>query len=191
MQKNRSLLRRKLCLDEMFIPKFLYAIDDKINQWLMQCSQVQNVEETSVHLMKLQKIITKLQVNELICCLPPNIKRIARESAKKRELADGKESTGSSGSGGSNVKKQKQTNNMVRNEQPKADWKLKQEENWNLLVRHKSKDTPVLANGSKACLKYHVKGFCFDDCKFRGSHCQLAGLDEEKTDEYIESLRNQ
>ena len=36
-KRNKTLLKRKLCLDDMFIPKLLFAVDDQVNQWLSQC----------------------------------------------------------------------------------------------------------------------------------------------------------
>ena len=83
----------------------------------------------------------------------------------------------------------KQENIMVRNEDINPEWKLKDNENWTQIFRHKSRDAPVLANRCKACLKYHVKGFCFEDCKFRGTHIQLLGEDFKKTDANIKPLR--
>ena len=185
-RKNKTLLRRKLCLDDMFIPKFLYSVDDRVNQWLIQCSQSDNVEETSMELVQFSNLIVKLQLNEFSCFLPVNIKKIIKDKSKKR---DSPEVKGPNSESNKNGKKAKQENVMVRNENVDQDWKLKDSENWNLTFRHKSRDAPTLANGSKACLKYHVKGFCFDDCKFRGSHHQLTGDDHEKTKTYIKSLR--
>ncbi len=186
-RKNKTLLRRKLCLDEMFIPKFLYSVDDRVNQWLLQCSQSDNVEETSMELVQFSSLIVKLQLNEFSCFLPPNIKKIIKDESKKRDSPDVKSST--SGLHNKNGKKAKQENVMIRNENIDQEWKLKESENWNLTFRHKSKDAPTLSNGCKACLKYHVKGFCFEDCKFKGSHHQLTGDDQTKTNNYIKSLR--
>ena len=77
----------------MFIPKLLYAVDDRINQWLTQCGQYNTVEETSLELICLSNIIIKIQLNEFTCFLPPNIKKIVKESARKRDSPDGKITT--------------------------------------------------------------------------------------------------
>lgn len=186
-KKHKSLLRRKLCLDDMFIPKLLYSVDDRVNQWLTQCSQRDSVDETSIELVQFTQIILKIQLNEFSCFLPPNIKKIVKDTNKKRDSTDSNISGGSSLT--SSSKKTKQESVMVRNENVEEAWRLKRSENWNQTFRHKSKDAPILSNGAKACLKFHVKGFCFDDCKFRGSHVNLAGQDHAKTEAYIKSLR--
>ena len=78
---------------------------------------------------------------------------------------------------------------MIKNKNIEQTWKLEQRENWNQTFRHKSKDAPTLGNGSKVCLKFHVKGFCFQDCKFKGLNTQLTGQDFEVPDKYIKWLR--
>ena len=170
----------------MFTPKFLYLVDNRVNQWLTQCSQNETVVETSLELVNLSNIITKLQLNEFVCYLPPNIKEILKDDSKKRESSDGK--SYSSGTA-KNGKKVKQENVMIRNEATNQEWNLKNNKNWSQLFRHKSKDAPFLSNGCRACLKYQVKCFCFDNCKFKASHCQLTGEDYEKTVSYVKLLR--
>jgi len=185
-KKNKTLLRRKLCLDDMLIPKILYSVDDRIDQWLLQCGQCQTIDETSLELVYFINIISKIQLNKFSCFLPPNIRRIIKDETKKRDSPDAKLPNTEANKNG---KKMKQENIMVMNEDINPEWKLKDNENWTQIFRHKSRDAPVLTNGSKACLKYHVKGFCFEDCKFKGTHIQLLGEDFKKTDAYIKSLR--
>ena len=40
-------------------------------------------------------------------------------------------------------------------------------------------------------LKWHAKGFCWSDCKFKASHQNLSNEDEKKTDEYIKELHGE
>ena len=80
--------------------------------------------------------------------------------------------------------------NMVRNEQINEEWKIKENENWNQTFRHKSKEAPMLSMNCRACLKYHVKVFCFQDCNFKDSQTDLSGDDFKRTDSYIKSLQN-
>ena len=79
---------------------------------------------------------------------------------------------------------------MVRNEQINEEWKIKENENWNQTFRHKSKEAPILSMNCCACLKHHVKGFCFKDCNFKDSHTDINGDDFKRTDSYIKSLWN-
>ena len=87
-------------------------------------------------------------------------------------------------------KKQDQNVSIVKNGNMNEDWKMRENEKWNQTFRHKSKDAPILNTNCRACLKFHVKGYCFENCKFKGLHIDLTGEDFEKTDEYIRSLHS-
>ena len=73
----------------MFIPKILYAVDYRVNQWLLQCCRELSVKETTLELVSFADIIVKLQLNNFNCFLPMNIQRIIKDetSQKKREAS--------------------------------------------------------------------------------------------------------
>ena len=158
----------------MFIPKLLCTVDDRINQWLLQCCREQMVQETTLELVNFSDIIIKLQLHNFNCFLPFNIKKVIKEGSllKKRDTdSDNQKSN----------KKAKQDNaTMVKNKNMNKDWRFKDSEKLNPVFRHKSKDAPILSMNCCTCLKYHVKGFCFKDCNYRGSHVELEGEDYEK-----------
>ena len=165
-------------------PKLLYAVNDRVNQWLFQCCQEESVRETTLGLVRFSDLIIKLQLNEFICHLPVNIRMIAKDnsSPKKRETTQENQKA---------TKKQKQEIlSMVRNENIKEEWRLKGDESWNKFFRHKSKEAPTLSMSCRACLKYHVKGYCFQDCTFKESYVNLRNEDLRKTDAYIKSLQS-
>ena len=183
-KKNKTLLKRQLALDEMFIPKLLYAVDHRVNQWLSQCCRESSVQETTLDLVSFASIILKIQLNDFNCFLPMNIRRIAKEETSQKKRDNTQE-------GLKTKKKSKQEIvSMVRNENINEEWKLKENESWNQTFRHKSKEAPMLSMDCRACLKYHVKGFCFQDCNFKDSHVELTGEDFKRTDSYIKSLRS-
>ena len=70
----------------------------------------------------------------------------------------------------------------------KQKWKIQEDESWDVIFRGKTFHGPMLSCGSKPCLKWHSKGFCWSDCKFKASHRNLPNEDEKKTDEYIKQL---
>ena len=86
-------------------------------------------------------------------------------------------------------KKRRERAEMVKNSAIVADWKLKDSESWDKVFREKTAEGPILSLSCRPCLKYHVKGVCYDDCKNRDSHKSLAGHDKDKTDKFIKSLR--
>jgi hypothetical protein len=59
---------------------------------------------------------------------------------------------------------------VVKNESPVEGWGLKDGEKWELFSGENSRDRPKWDKDSRVCHKYHVKGYCFGDCKDRASH---------------------
>ena len=181
-KSNRTLLRIKLYLDKMFIAKFLFSIDDRINKWLGECGRVSTVEQTSLELVGFISIITDLKLNRYYCDLPNSIKSIAKGDDEKTEnkvIPTRKRK--SSGDGSNNLK-------VISNDKIENEWKLKDQELWQDW-RHKVGNAPLLSCNSKPCLKYHVKGTCFEDCKNKASHRKLTGKDYEMTDNFIKKVR--
>ena len=54
---------------------------------------------------------------------------------------------------------------------------------------NKPNEFPDLSVGCKPCLKYHVKGLCYSECRYQSSHSVLETYDIMKTGKRIEQLR--
>ena len=46
-----------------------------------------------------------------------------------------------------------------------------------------------MSKGCRVCLKYWVKGICYNDCKHRGSHSTLSDEEKQQTEAYIQELQ--
>ena len=163
---NREVMRAKLYLDDMFIAKFLYMVDDRLYQWLAQCCKVQAVEDTNLDLMNFAQLFYDVQANRFVCLLPPSVKKMKTNLKRKQ-------------------------GERVENESPLSTWKLRHDEKWDVLFKGKTGAGPALSMNCKPCLKYHVKGLCYEDCVHKESHCKLVGDDKVKTDNYIKELRGE
>ena len=142
----------------MFIAKFLFSIDDRINKWLGECAKSNNITETSLELVDFSTIILDLKLNRYFCDLPNNIKMIAGDDCNSDvNPSETKKRKVNRDSSSNNA------NKVVFNQDQVQDWKFKDEENWQMW-RNKTVNGPTLSNNVKPCLKFHVRGFCFDNC---------------------------
>ena len=71
------------------------------------------------------------------------------------------------------------------------DLKKKPSENWNKNFKNNIKKGPTISGGTYACLKFHVKGICYEEYKFKASHIKLDGDDLLKTKEFVKKLRDE
>ena len=80
---------------------------------------------------------------------------------------------------------------VQRNPDRVEEWKLRNGESWSNVFRNKAIEGPMLNTRCHPCLKYHVRGSCYVDCKNRASHCVLKGEDTKKVSEFIRTLRGE
>ena len=180
-KSNKTLLRTKLYLDKLFIPKFLFLIDDRVNKWLSECSRVEMVENMCMDLVDFATIVTDIKLNRFYCDLPSSIRLLLNERIEdsRNDQATNKKRKSLLESSPSKI---------VTNDTVERDWKLKDGESWNLW-RHKVGGAPILSCNSRPCLKYHVRGSCFSDCTNRPSHKKLTERDFQVTDKFIKQTR--
>ena len=161
---NKTLLRTKLRLDKLFIAKFLFSIDDRINKWLNECSRQKIVEDTSIDLVDFTTIISDLKLKQYYCDLPHTIRSVARNDDKSNEVLLPQEKKRKI-SGDTNKTPKK----TMKDESMDPEWRLKSNESWQNW-RHKVGTASTLSCNAEPCLKFHVKGSSFEDCTNRSSH---------------------
>ena len=171
---NKDVIRSKLFLDEKFIAKFLFMVDDRVYQWLKQCCRVESVSETNLQLMDFAQLFFDIQSNRFFCSLPSNIMKLSSNENENK-----------------NSKKRKHVEKFINNAM-NSNWKLRNNESWDTIFKGKTKDGPMLSLGCKPCLKSHVKGICYSDCQNKASHCPIVNEEDiKKTDDFIKSLRGE
>ena len=172
---NKQMLRTKLYMDRQFIAKLIYAVDDRIYQWLRQCSSAEAVTDTDLELVDFATLFKDIMLSRFDISLPPNIGSIK----SGQDTPD------------TPPKKARAAPVMVRNDNQVREWKLRNDEKWETVFRSKSQQGPSLSIGCKPCLKYHAKGFCFEDCALLKSHISFSPEDKVLTANYIKELRGE
>jgi len=181
-RQKKLLLKTCNHLDDQFITKLLYSIDDRVNKWLNECMRAKSIADTSLELVTFVTILTDIQLNRFICFLPSNIKRLSKPIESKEDNFK---------SPNKKARSETQTSNQVKNNNVIEECRLVRHENWSKLFQGKSKEGEILSCGTYPCIKYHVKGVCYDDCAFKGSHRRLTGSDEEKVKKLVSKLRRE
>ena len=180
---HKRLLRTKQYLDDMFIPRLLFMVDDRLNQWLEQCCRADLVSDTNLELTHFSSIFSDIQLNKFFCNLPSNILRLQKDlsTTSDTDIDRKKKRLKSNGS----------QPEQIRNSNQVPCWKIRQSEKWDTIFKNKSRDGPALSLHCKPCLKYQVKGLCYSDCPFKASHVSLNNDDKSKTDRFIKELRGE
>ena len=181
---NKRLLKVQHHLDNEFIPKFMCSIDHRLYQWLCQCSRASTVDETSITLFTFASLFEDIMMHRFYYILPLSVKKVKSGGEdKKGGDTKGKENT--------REPKRQRKAELIRNDNIPREWKVRQGESWDNVFRNKTLSGPNLSCGSKFCLKFWVKGFCFSDCRQKASHEALSDEDKEKGEGYIKELRGE
>ena len=170
---NKMLLKTRIHLDNHFIAKLICAVDERIYMWLKQCSTCATVVDTDTSLMDLSSLIQDIQFNRFNYLLPPCVSKLNTQEDDNKET--------------NKKKKFEAEKNMKLN----TDWKLRQSESWDAIFMNKTNDSPFLSMGCRACLKFHVKGICYSDCRHKNSHVELNGEDSKKLSNHLKTLRGE
>ena len=176
---NKPLLRARAMVDDEFISKIVCCVDDRLYQWLKQCARATYTTQTTTALTNFGDIFMRVLTNEFHYTLPKSVKKLTKPESDPWDRTGGP------------PKRPKQNSERVINSSLVDDWKLRQNEQWDTVFRHKSVKGPTLSIGCHPCLKYQCKGYCFKDCANKASHIQLKKEDKEKTSTFIKSLRGE
>ena len=176
---NRMLIRTRIYIDKAFIAKFMCAIDDRVYQWLKQCSTHEMVTDTDITLVEFSPLLQDIQLNRFQYVLPPSIAKLnTRDEQSYSDVRRGMRIEG-------------EKIETVQNEKVVTQWKMRPNEVWNTMFRNKAIEGPLLSMRCHPCLKYQVRGFCFVDCRNRASHCLLTGSDKEKVNSFLKGIRGE
>lgn len=180
-EMNKITLSKYFYMDELFLARIIVAVDDRIFQWLRQCCKATSMMDTSLVLIDLKTLTDDLDLGRFTYNLPPSVQVLSKKNKDDKPHAVG-----------SSAKKAKAAQaQMEKNDKVDSKNETRMTEQWNKVFGNKSKDGPVLSFGSKACVKYHSKGICYDDCFYRASHKSLGANDLKLYSDYVKKLRGE
>merc|ERR1712216_639229 len=137
-----------------------------------------DVNQTDLELTFLSNIFMNVRRGNFHRFLPSSVVKVVNE--KDGNERDGKKARAAAG-------------NAVENKNKVKEWQLRSNEVYEKIFGGRKKEgiSPKLSVGCFPCPKYHVKGYCFKDCKNKNSHRILEGEDRRKTDQFIKQLRGE
>lgn len=160
--KNRLTFMQYHAHDPLFPPRFLHAIDKRVNVFLAQCElgvfnpEILNFNEP------INQVITSSQFYGILPkCLMP----------KKNEPK-------TPGGGDGNKNKDKERKEREKREQERQEKAIKNPQPWgNWIVNnndyrklHKNIQNCPKLNGEQICARWHCLGKCYKDCPRKASH---------------------
>jgi hypothetical protein len=177
-------------LDEFFPTKVLWAVCIRFQLYLANCTRAKDWEEVICFLINFstdhQDIIT-MQFNlvpqlsfkavDASSDKEPKGGGVLRAKSKKRKKEEEKER-----------RSKKSNDNVVLNTQQCAEFKLKEDESWMQFAGMCLTDRAKL-NGAIMCMRWHSRGFYFNDCKNKASHVACSEILAEAKQAHLKLMK--
>ncbi len=184
VHQNMELIEQMISNDRQFIPKLLCAVDKRINQWFTACSFSSNdLANIDLSIINFYEIMTAIQRHSFVFeHLPPCLHTLHHQEDIYRGSGGYDGNGGTDGSGRKRPKNDNSTN--IQNPNPDPRWKLKNGENYGKIFG-RIEDVEKRPKG--ACMRYHIKGYCFRHCKH--PHCPLPQSQDNDMLKYMKYCR--
>ncbi len=124
--RNKSSFKNEIALDEFFVAKFMFAIDQRVQRWLKSCERAENFRnKVNDKCLDLDDVIEQVLNKAFTMTLPPAFTKVKTEATVKKNT-EGKHK-GGKGKEGKGRKKQKSKDGKgtgVTNTTQPAEFKL-------------------------------------------------------------------
>jgi hypothetical protein len=177
---NRTTYLSILYQDSMFIAKFLFAIDTRVNLWLESCEESSMRDEVDDDLINFFEILNHVRIRNFDYKLPPSIRKVMENGDKSDKTGKSPPHKKSKLSSGDD-----QQSDRVLNKSKIDDWIVSQDIYNNVLRNNETlKKRPKIEN-TIMCHRFHSKGYCFENCNNKKSHIPSSDLNDETKKAYL------
>ena len=189
LQKEKMTFKTRIAGDREYAAKFLYALEIRIQRWKGECQQEKDRSCVNDRIVDFDDVVEQVLNSSLNIVLPPTFVKPTEQ-----------EQTGS-GAGGASNKKEKENkkrkereNNanerMTKNEAPITEFLMSEGEDWRRDYAGKNtKDRPKWDKETFMCVRWYVRGECFNDCNNKNSHSKADDVPQEKKDAFSTYLK--
>ena len=162
--------------DRTFATRFLYAIDVRFQEFLHLCKLAKNRDDVDDRILDVSDLIRGVRFGSFMMDLPPNTKPIDTDGrAQEKDEADPKRRKPNPKEDGKR---------HITNDAQHPELKMKDNEDWkkDFVGKHAKLKPFWEGNSGKArmCVRWHVKGDCFEDCEHAASHVKADKIPSDK-----------
>ena len=163
----------------MFIAKFLFAIDTRVNLWLESCEESGSREEVDNDLIDFSQTLNQIHIRNFEYKLPPSIRKVI-ESDK---LTPGKSDCNAPPKR-SKYNQDDQGSARVSNKGKIDSWIPDQDTYTKALRNSEALRNRPKIDDTIMCHRFHSKDYCFKNCNNRKSHIPSASLNSKTKTAY-------
>ena len=145
-------------LDTLFGLKFVQKLDRKFQLFLSKCMDRPSLKVIGPSACDLSSFIEDVENGIFIGSLPP---ALSSDSSRLQSDSPGKKD-----------KKKSTSNGSVNNKSKKPEWQIGDKRVGEVFSKEALSKIPEFKTGVSCCARFASKGYCFDNCSLRESHCE-------------------
>jgi hypothetical protein len=193
LNANKSTIKAMMTSNPNLAAQVLYFIDTRVQRWMRSLENAVDRYDVDDSLVDFNGVVNDVLDSRLLLTLPPCFVSPPNET-------DPSTQGGGTGGGGRGKKRKAQGGNEVTpeddrripNKDQHPELAMKETDNWDTLCRDASERPKWDDNNPRSltCLRWHVKGYCFDECRQRASHVPKDKIPPRKVREMKDFLRS-
>lgn len=181
VERNLNIYEAAQYQNKYFCTEFLYALDTRIQLWLLHCEAACDREEVNDNLIDFSDDMNKVLLRNFSYMLPQSLKSKFEDNSSEETIPSPNPPKKRRKSSFDD----KEESRMVSNNSTLECWIIP-EDKYNSKVRHNAsaiRKRPKL-NGKFMCHRWHSKGYCFVDCNNKDSHIPSDSISDPVKGEY-------
>jgi hypothetical protein len=158
-------------LDNLFVAKFLLAINQRFQCWLGMCKHTAVLRsQVNARVLPFNNIIGDILNGQFNMKLPSTFKKIKGKPSNVDPLKGDKGGDGGKDAPGRNGQKKRKIDQEIagiiaKNDEQLKEFKMKDGETWETHFRSQCpKKRPDWNKDVKMCARWHIKGDCYNTC---------------------------
>lgn len=180
--RHKLQFRASIAQDEWFPAKFLFAIDKRFQRWLGQCKR-SNITRMEINdrILDLDDIVDLVLNGTFTMTLPLAFKKTTTSPNNETRKDDKDEPKAKKQK--QDDKRKKDDSKTVTNEAQHPDLKLRDGEDWKGKFQNAHASDRPSWDGTKSkkmCIRWHLKGNCYDNCSRKESHVPASEIPSAK-----------
>ena len=186
VELNKHILKSNE-IEVEFMSKFLLAVDRRFQLWMEGCMTLATRTEVDDSILNYIPLVKSIQFCNFDLRLPLTFTKFQEKAPEQKSSNKRKGGNGVSGGDGENSstaensKKKKKAGNKVTNTDQADQFKMRTGETWQSNFANKHIEKRVVWEGeAKMCPRWHIAGYCFDNCFHKASHVNAGDIPADK-----------
>ena len=193
IKSHLTVLESAQYRDKRFATKFCFALDTRSFRWMEQCKSSKDRESVNDQLLKFDTLLDSVLIEQFHQTLPSTMRLVDDNNTGSGSGSCSGSGSGSGSSKEPDKKKQKKVEDAkerkVDNKKPINEWLCNENKNYQQKFAGKHLDKRPKLGKAPVCVRFHTKGFCFNDYVNKNTHISSQDFSTSMKKDYTDFVK--